>query len=196
MLNGVAPIIIFHFNPLIVQNLLSGFAGIPVIGGVLSNLGIPIPIYLDQNLTGIYVDTETKAIDVTSDVQISYDPKVASAVDQRGLNNIVTINLFASKTSIMLSVLLAMNDMIFQRLVSKTYSISYLNGTTTIFNGLLHGFSTSVGSDDDLIRIVMQIEKSNLKPPTPGGATLINPALSGAQTVVVPSSGQSVLVPR
>lgn len=185
MLNGVSPILIFHFKPQLTQSLFNGLSGIPVIGDVLSGIGIPIPIYLDQNLTGVYVDTETKAIDLDTDVQVRYDGK-APSVDQRGLNNLITVNLFGSKNSIMLAVLLAMNDMIFSRVVSKDYAISYLNGTTTVFSGLLHGFSTSVGSDDDLIRITMQISKANQSKPTPANLTSVLPKITGATPVAVP----------
>lgn len=185
MLNGVAPILIFHFNPSLTQSLLNGLSGIPVIGDVLPNLGIPIPIYLDENLSGILVESETKAIDIETQPQVRYDGGKPDVI-QRGLNNLITINMKGTRNSMMLSVLLAMNDMIFSRVVSKSYSVSYLNGTTTVFNGLLHGFSTSVSDNDDMVRIVMQISKANLKPPTEGGITLVNKAITGATPVAVP----------
>lgn len=183
MLNGVAPIIIFSFKPQLTQALFSGVAGIPVIGDVLNNIGIPIPIYLDENLTGIHVESESKAIDIDTQIQTRYDGKPAN-YDQRGLSNLITINMLANRTSILLSVLLAMNDVIFSKVVAKEYNITYLNGATTIFGGLLHGFSTQSGSDDDLIRIVMQIEKGNQNKPTPANLSFQLPKITGATPVV------------
>lgn len=59
-----------------------------------------------------------------------------------------------------------MNDLIFQKVVRQSYGITYLSGPTTVFNGLLHGFSSNVGADDDLYRVVMQISKGR------GGSTI------------------------
>lgn len=186
MLNGVAPILIFSFMPNLSQSLFNGLAGIPVLGDVLPKIGIPIPIYLDENLTGIYVESESNAIDIDTIVQARYDGKPPS-VDQRGLNNLITINMLATKNSVMLSVLLAMNDMIFSRVVSKDYNVSYLNGATTVFNALLHGFSTHTAADDDLIRIVLQISKANQSKPVPPNLASALPKITGATPVAVPS---------
>jgi hypothetical protein len=57
--------------------------------------------------------------------------------------------------------------MIFQRVVSREYSVSYLNGPTTVFNGLLHKLRTSVDADTDLMRISLQISKANQSKATP-----------------------------
>lgn len=185
MLNGISPILIFSFSPQITQSLFSAFSGVPIVGDLITNIGIPIPIYLDENLTGILVDSETKAIDIDTQTQVRYDGKPPS-YDQRGLNSLVTINMTARKDSMMLAVLLAMNDLIFQRVVQKSYKVSYLNGTTTVFNALLHGFSTSVQSDNDLVHVVMQLNKSNDSKPTPANLTSVLPKITGATPVAVP----------
>lgn len=192
MLNGVAPIIIFNFladpkavvfGPATAPTIQDKLSGIPVIGDFIGQIGTPIPIYLDENVSGIYVDNEAKALDIDTEVQVRYDGKPPD-VSQRGLTNLITVNLLANRSSIMLSVLLALNDMVFSRVVAKNYNVSYLNGTTTVFNGLLHGFSTSTGSDDDLIRIVLQISKANQSKPIPANLNFIVPKLTGATPVV------------
>lgn len=186
MLNGVAPILIFNFMPQLTTTLFKGVAGIPILKDILPNIGIPMPIYLDENLTGIYVESESKAIDIDTNVQARYDGK-APSVDQRGLNSLITVNMIANRDSIMLAVLLSMNDIIFQRVVQASYNISYLNGTTTVFNALLHGFSTQQGSDDDLVRIVLQLSKANQSKPNPANLTSQLPKITGAIPVAVPS---------
>lgn len=167
MLNGVAPILIFTFPVVPKGPTYNALAGIPFIGKELAeNVGVPIPIYLDEDLTGIYIDTESKALDIETVVEAK-DEAGKPDVRQRGLNNVVTINLVALKDSILLGALLAFNDMIFQRVVSQEYSVSYLNGPTTVFNGLLHQFNTSVEADTDLMRISIQISKANQNKATP-----------------------------
>jgi hypothetical protein len=167
VLNGIAPILIFTFPPMLGIDFSKILGGIPLIGDALSNVGVPIPLYLDENLTGIYIDSESKSIDIDTDITPKYEQNPSGAItsttliNQSGLNNLITINMIASKENLVLSVLLALNDMIFTRVVSGKYKISYLNKTTLIFGGLLHSFQTSTTSDDTLIKITMQIQKND-----------------------------------
>jgi hypothetical protein len=141
--------------------------GIPLVGDAFSNAGVPIPIYLDENLTGVYIESESKSIDIDTDITPKYEQNPTGAivsttlVNQSGLNNLVTINMIASRDNLILSVLLALNDMVFTRVVSGKYSISYLNKSTLIFGGLLHSFQTSSSADDTLLKITMQIQKND-----------------------------------
>lgn len=167
MLNGIAPIVIFTFPPILGIDLSKFLSGIPLIGGSLGNVGIPIPVYLDENLTGIYIESESKSIDIDTDITPKYITAPGGAVtsttlvNQSGINNLVTVNMIASRDSLILTVLLALSDMVFDRIVSGKYSISYLNKSTLIFGGLLHSFQTSTTSDDTLIKITLQIQKNN-----------------------------------
>src|SRR4051812_34876723 len=102
MLNGIAPIIIFTFPPMIGIDLSKFLKGIPLIGDALGNIGLPIPIYLDEGLTGIFVDSESKSIDIDTDITPKYVTAPGGAitstnlVNQSGLNNLVTVNMIAS----------------------------------------------------------------------------------------------------
>lgn len=164
MLNGIAPILIFQFAPGQISdaNFFSqAISKIPLIGSsIVQDFGIPIPIYMDERLTGIVIDEDSKQIDVDTEVKQTYDGSPAK-VTQRGLTNSVTINMIGKKDSIVLSTLIALNDQIFKKLVSKQYKIQYMNGPTTIFNGLLGSFSHTNSPDTDKINISMQIVKPN-----------------------------------
>jgi len=172
MLNGVAPLIVFAF-PLSSGSTHAAISGIPVIGqAIANNVGLPIPVYLDKRLTGIYVDNESKAIDIETASFPRYEPitnKPLPAISyQRGTQSLITVNLIAKRDSIILNVLLGLCDLAFAKLNQFEYSISYLNGPTTIFNGLLHGFSATQGNDNDLMDIQIQINK-------PTGALIESP---------------------
>lgn len=161
MLNGLAPVLIFAFPVKPKGPTFNALAGIPLIGDSLANsVGVPIPLYLDEKLTGILVESESKAVDIETNVQPRNDGG-PPLVDQRTINSTVTINMVANKDSLILSALLAFNDLIIQKVVSKEYTVSYLNGSTLIFGGLLHGLTTSEGSDDTLIRISLTLSKAN-----------------------------------
>ncbi len=167
MLNGVAPILIFTIPPTLGIDLSKTLKGIPLIGSSLTNVGIPIPLYLDENLTGVYIESESKSIDIDTDITPKYIVTPGSTiqsttfVNQSGINNLVTVNMIASRDSLFLSVLLSMIDIIFAQLVSVKYSITYLNQNTVIFGGLLHSFQTTGSSSDTLLKITMQIQKNN-----------------------------------
>lgn len=186
MLNGIAPIIVFHlpFDP--AGDIYKSIQGIPnrTVSDIISQVGIPIPIYLSEGLTGIYVDNESKAIDVDTDVKQSQDPDVPDKVIQKGTNSLVSINMLARKDSIILGVLLALSDLVFQRVSKGNYGISYFNGPTALFNGKLHGFSSTVGNDDNLFRVVLQIQKINTK-----SAPENQIAQVSKQTALTPSPG-------
>jgi len=184
MLNGVAPIIIVHLYNKTFLNAAASASNFPIIADVANLIGIPIPIYLDEKLTGIYVESQTRAIDIETKAQPRYDGK-PPIVDQNGVNSLVTVNLFARNDSILLTALLALCDMIFQKLVSKEYAISYLNKSTVVLGGLLHGFQTTEGSDDDLTRIILQISKASQESTTPQGAVSVLPKITGATPVPV-----------
>lgn len=166
MLNGIAPILIFAFPPILGVDLSKILGGIPLIGDSLSNTGIPIPIYLDEGLTGIFIESESHSIDIDTDITPKYVTNTAgitttSLVNQTGLNNLVTINMLASRDSLLLTVLLSLTDMIFSRVTSGKYQIHYINKGTVVFGALLHSFQTSQTSDDTLLKITMQLQKNN-----------------------------------
>lgn len=163
MLNGLAPILIFHFPIFSEGAQASAITGIPVVDNfITSNIGIPVPIYLDEQLTGLQVKGESKVLDIETEPKQRYDGK-APEVKQRGVNNTVTVNLTGKRDSTYLAVLLALSDQVFSRVVAKKYSVTYVNGPTTVFNGLLQGFSAVPGEDNDLIDISIQISKANLQ---------------------------------
>lgn len=197
MLNGIAPIFIFTISP--VPKASNPLAGIPIVSDFVENIGVPIPIYLDEQLTGLYVDTEEKSIDIDNDV-VAVN-KGGAKVFQNPLESMVTINLIGKKDSIALMVLLAMNDLIFSKL-KYGYGISYLNGPTAIFNGLLKTFATNTTADNDLIRITMQISKAKGNATTTALSAGQNTTTLSAQAGTVSSGvsggvgGGSIQVPK
>jgi hypothetical protein len=172
MLNGIDPIIIFHFysNPPTDDKFVGPPPPTSLLGGLFSQFGLPIPIYLSEKLTGIYVDDESKGIDIATrvDAVVEKDGIEVNTpeVSQRAVDSTVTVNMFAVKDSIMLTAFLALADMILKRVASKEYGITYLNGSTTIFNGLLDRFSYTNGANDNLIRIEMVLSNAKKQAPT------------------------------
>lgn len=154
MLNGVAPIIIFTF-PL--SNPVPNLTGIPTLDSLLGTIGIPIPVYLDEKLTGMYVSSQEKHLDIDTQPELSSDG--TQKVTQRAVNNTVTVNFIASKDSLVLAVLLAFADEAFKRATNAKYSVTYFNGTTFVLGGKIQSLQSQDGENDTLTRITMVIHK-------------------------------------
>lgn len=151
---------LFEIGTTLDPNFTNFLSGIPLIGESFVLFPIKIPLYLDKDLTGLVIDTEEKALNIETEIKPTFDGSPPD-FSQRGVSSLVTVNMLSSRGSIGLSMLLALNDVVFGRLVKSEYRVSYLSGPIVVFGGLLHGFSTSQGIDDDLVRITMQIEKAN-----------------------------------
>lgn len=178
MLNGLSPIIIFDFLETAKIDLSSTFSKIPVLKNIPTFPLPSIPIYLDENLTGLYVDSMTKNLDVNTEVENNpVDPN--PIVLQKGINSIVTVNLKATQNSIGMILLSLLCDKIFSRLLDGKYSITYLHSTVTLFGGLLHSFSTVQNSENDLYNISLQLSKGKVNSTIQGAVAQIAQPFNG-----------------
>ena len=155
MLNGIDPIIIFNFKKL--PPGVSASGSIPVLSSIADALPLPaIPIYLSERITGMYIDSEDKNIDVDTTIDSVADG-LSSKIWQRPIGSTVKINMKASRDSLGISLISAMADLILPKLTSKEYSITYLHGAVTVFNGLLHSFSITQNANDTLYNIALEL---------------------------------------
>jgi hypothetical protein len=87
MLNGLDPILIFQFKKLLPDLLDLGTTKpkIPVVASEgVSTFPLPfIPIYLSEKLTGLYIDTENKSIEIDSQAETLSNGD-AENINQRG----------------------------------------------------------------------------------------------------------------
>lgn len=166
MLNGLDPIILFNFyksTPTQLQSL----AKIPLVADIVDTIGLPpIPVYLSEKLTGLYIDNEDKNIDIQTSTE-TLSSGETPIVQQKGINSTVRINLIASRDSIGVTLLSAMADLIFQKVTSKEYSITYLHGAITVFGGLLHSFSINQNANDDLYNISIELARGGISTAEP-----------------------------
>jgi hypothetical protein len=143
-LNGIAPIIIFNFfKEIPIPAFLQGFTKrttIPL---------IPIPIYLDENLTKICIndyDRET-TIDGLRDGVSSYERVSA---------DVVNLKFVANKSNIVMTAITALIDVIVQNNVeNKTYSITVFYDNIFILGAALENFNSRLieGTDEREISI-------------------------------------------
>jgi hypothetical protein len=169
MLNGIAPIMIFAFSKAVGDNL--GINGnIPLLSDFVTKIPlVPIPIYLDERITGVYITNEDKHIDIETQVQPKSDG-TSGEVTQRGINSSVTIQMLGKVDSPIISILIAMADIIFDKVVKKEYSVTYINKSITIFSGLVQSFSVVQDKNTDIYQISMVLSKAT------GNSTIVKAA--------------------
>ncbi len=158
MINGLDPILIFSFYKKLTPAQTAALKDINIVSQFVSKLSLPpIPIYLSEKLTGIYVESENKNIEI----ETNFDGLAGGGVNvnQKPLTSSIKIDLLAARNSIGLILLSAMSDLVLPLLVSKEYDVTYLNGGVTIIGGLFHSFSISQESNTDLMHISMEIIK-------------------------------------
>ncbi len=163
MLNGIDPILLFQFSkkaPSEIKELLAKTIPTAEKEAELTNFP-PIPIYLSEALTGVYIDTEDKNIDIETDIATLTTGEDKVQYYQRGLSSTVSINLLGVKDSVGLTLLMALCDLVFPKVTAREYNISYLHGAVTLFGGLLHGFSVNQQSNTTLVSIKLDL----IKPP-------------------------------
>lgn len=178
MLGGIAPILIISIKKNI--DTTQGFLSkIPLVSKLGSQVPLPpIPIYLDENLTGLYVQTQEKSVDVETKSDGSTDGSDPKN-NQTPVGSVVSVELNGLRDSIGLTLLNAVIDLIVPRLVSKEYSITYLNGSQTVFDGLLHSYKVSEISGSTkstiMLELVKTTDKTAQKPGPPEVAPVAEP---------------------
>lgn len=165
MLNGIDPIIIFQFSKA-TPEVSQALAKIPLVSEIPTFVDFPpIPIYLSEQLTGLFIDSETKSIDAQTDTETKTDGS-APNIQQKGINATLKIEIIASKDSLGLSLLAAMSEILYEKLTSKEYAVTYMHGAITIFRGLVHSFSISQIANEDKYSISLELSRGAVKSPT------------------------------
>lgn len=164
MLNGIDPIIIFNFKKLS-PSLQESISKIPIVADIVTAIDLPvIPIYLSEALTGCYITSESKSMDINTDTD-TLSSGDAPNVNQRGIQSTVKIEMVASRDSVGVALFSAMADLIFPKVTSKEYSITYLHGAVTVFRGLLHSFAITQNDNNDLYNITLELIRPNSSKP-------------------------------
>lgn len=165
MLNGIAPIFIFHFKKKVTVAANKETPG-PAVETYVDLP--PIPVYLDARLTGIQVDSTSKNLDIKT-TTIKKASGTVGGEDQTGLGSTVTLNLVSNKDSIGATIILALLDLAFDKLESAEYAVTLLYGSVTLFFAKIDGVAVAEESDNNrrkiTIRLTKGIEKTVIKPP-------------------------------
>ena len=164
-LGGLAPIIIFTFYkpiPKALAGLLpASITRIPL---------LPIPVYLDEKITGVQLDDYDRTI--TVDVM-----RDGNSAFERASGDVVHLKFHAKKDSIVLTVLTALIDRIMKTFddnvaesENRNYSLTIFYDNIFILDASLEEFSTRLKDGTDLRELSLTFSKRSQKKITASGA--------------------------
>ncbi len=207
MLNGIDPILIFQVYKLLPVESPT-ISTIPLASQARKKVTVAVvPLYLSEKITGLYIDDESKNIDVDTQADtLSGGEQIL--INQKLIQSTHTVNIVASRDSIGLQILLAISEFLLDKVTSQEYEVTYMHGSFTVFGGLLHGLSFDQNSNDTLQKIKLELSRGRkpsksvevqAKPDAvrlgTAGTTppITAPTVSGGGSG---GSGQSVINPR
>lgn len=144
MLGGTAPVMVFNFATISTQDLLKK-VGIAIGADSFFNIEIPlfsIPVYLDEQLTGILLDEHERSINIEyeTDGVNNYEREISSDVK---------ITLKARKDNIAFQAFLALFEQILKRVDPKLYKIYFYYDDVFMTNAGLKDFAVSTMQNTD-----------------------------------------------
>lgn len=158
MLNGLYPVIVIQK---IKPQIRGSFSNGKITSTDLTpSLSKPIPVYLDESLTGIAIMSQSRRTEFVNDPIVSAENKEIT-VKQRGISNGVDIVLKASRNSIGMNLLLPLVDIAFQNANLGGYLISYFNQNIVLFRAKLANFSAEENNADTGVIINISLERED-----------------------------------
>lgn len=163
MLGGIDPVIIIHLKKRVEPS--GAFVSlIPVVSQTPTLVDLPpIPIYLSEKLFNIAIGGTSKSIDIETDTE-TLTNGAPPDVNQKGIQSSVEVSIEGRQDSVALTLLSAMIDQVYDRVSSKEYAISFMYGATTIFQAVLHSFSSETVDGTDKLLIKIKLSKGNKNP--------------------------------
>lgn len=144
MLGGTAPVMVFNFASISSKSLLEKL-GIKIGEDSLFNFDIPyfsIPVYLDEQLTGLLVDDHERSINIEyeTDGVNNYEREISSDV---------AITIIARKDNVALQAFLALFEKILKYVNEKSYKIYFYYDDVFLTNAGLKDFNVSTRPNTD-----------------------------------------------
>lgn len=145
MLGGTAPVLVFNFG------------SVDILG-----FDVPlwsIPVYLDENLTGILVDEHERSINIEfeTDGENNYE---------RAISSDVRITLISQKDNIALKGFLALFEQVLKRVNTKAYKLYFYYDDVFMTDASLKDFNSSIrqGTDTRVVTFTLtnRSEKSQV----------------------------------
>lgn len=144
MLNGLSPVIIYQYKPVDTSFSLFGFD--------VPSVGVPIPIYLDEKLTGIMGEGASNKISIETST-------VNGTTYQRQVSSDVSIKLRCRNNNVVGQTLLAILGEAFKYSTTGSYGISLFYDSSFILDAVLKDFYSNPVNGTDMREIGITLSK-------------------------------------
>lgn len=119
----------------------------------------PIPIYLDEDLTQISVESESESLQIATESLADIDKENGLEIVQKGLSQTVILDLAAREDSPALSKILPLLKMIAVNVIGQNnYKVAYFHKDILIFDAKLLGYDKRPESGTNLIKLSITLE--------------------------------------
>lgn len=160
MLGGNSAVMVFNFASISSRSLLSKI-GIDIAEDSIFNVDVPlysIPVYLDENLTGILIDDHERSIN------IEYETDGINNYE-RTISSDVKITLIAKKNNVALQAFLALFEKVLKYVNEKAYKIYLYYDDVFLTNAGLKDFNVTTRGNTDT-RVVTFTLTNRINTPT------------------------------
>lgn len=144
MLNGLAPVLIYQYQPIDTSFSIFGFK--------VPSVGVPIPIYLDEKLTGIMGEGASNKISIET-------ATINNQTYTRQVSNDVNIKLRCRNNNLVGQTLLGILGEAFKQTSEDKYSISLFYDSTFIIDAYLKDFYSRPIDNTDMREIGITLAK-------------------------------------
>lgn len=144
MLNGLSPVLIYQYKPI--------DTSFSIFGIDVPSIGLPIPIYLDEKLTGIIGDGANSSISIETST-------VNGQTYQRQISSDVGIKLRCRNSNVVGQTIIAILEQAFKYSTTGSYSISLFYDSCFILDGVLKNFYSRPIDNTDMREIGITISK-------------------------------------
>ncbi|MDR2426822.1 MAG: hypothetical protein LBD46_06580 [Endomicrobium sp.] len=160
MLTGLYPVLVLQ--KVIDKKIRGSFSDgrITSTSIIETSLSKPMPIYIDEILTGIYLISENRKAEFANDTTVDNETGEIK-IKQKGLTNDVNLVFGASRNSIGMNILLPLIDVAFENAAIDKYVMSYFNGNTILFRAKIKHFSAEGNNTDNGIKINISLSKED-----------------------------------
>lgn len=144
MLNGLAPVLIYQYKPIDTSFSLFGID--------VPSVGLPIPIYIDERLTGIMGDGANSRISIETST-------VNGTTYQRQVSSDVSVKLRCRNDNVVGQTLIAILGEAFKYSTTGNYSISLFYDSSFILDAVLKDFYSRPIDNTDMREIGITLSK-------------------------------------
>ena len=144
MLNGASPVLIYQYKPIDTSFSIFGYE--------VPSIGIPIPIYLDEKITGIMGEGASNKISIETST-------INNQTYTRPVSNDVSLKLRCRNNNLVGQTLIAIFGEAFKHTSADKYSISLFYDSTFILDAYLKDFYSRPIDNTDMREIGITLAK-------------------------------------